>query len=78
MSLDAYEAGNFFSADQYVVNTPGCLLSDYGREIPHNQFHCGTLFHDAAMGLIWAESQVSLGAGETLRLKNALNNFYWN
>ncbi len=49
---DAYEAGNFVSADQYVVNTPGQLLSGYGREAPHNQFHGGTLFHDAATGLM--------------------------
>ncbi len=51
MSWDAYEAGNFVSADQYVVNTPGRLLSGYGQEAPHNQFHGGTLFHDAVTGL---------------------------
>ncbi len=66
MSWDAYEAGDFVSADQYVVNTPGSLLSGYGREAPHNQFHGDTLFHDVATGLILIENQVSLGAGETL------------
>ncbi len=52
LSWDAYEAGNIVSADQYIVNTSGHLLSGYGREAPHNQFHGGTLFHDAATGLI--------------------------
>ncbi len=56
LSWDAYNTGNFVSADQYVVNTPDRLLSGYGREVPCNQFHGGTLFHDAATGLIWAEN----------------------
>ncbi len=51
LSWDSYEAGDFVSADQYVVNTPGHLLSGYEREAPHNQFHGGTLF-DVATGLI--------------------------
>ncbi len=29
MSWDAYEDGNFVSADQYIVNTPGILLPGY-------------------------------------------------
>ena len=29
LSWDAYEAGDFVSADQYVVNIPGRLLSGY-------------------------------------------------
>ncbi len=75
MSWDAYEAGDFVSADQYVVNTPGRLLSGYGREAQHNKFHGGTLFHDAATGLIWAKNQVSLGAGETLMAKERFKQF---
>ncbi len=51
MSWDAYEARNFVSADQFVVSTPGHLLSGYGREASHNQFHGGTLLHDAAQVL---------------------------
>ena len=61
------------SADQYVVNTPGRLLSGYGREAPHNQFHGCTLF----LGLIWAENQVSLGAGETLMAKECFEQWLW-
>ncbi len=69
LSWDANKAGNFISANQYVVNTPGLLLLGYGREAPHNQFHDSTLFHDTATGLICAENQVSLRAGETLMAK---------
>ncbi len=39
LSWDAYEAGNCVSADQYVMNTPGHLLSSYGSKAPQNQFH---------------------------------------
>ncbi len=34
------------------------------------------IFHDGATCLIWAENQVSLGAGESLMAKDALNNGY--
>ncbi len=66
------------SADQFVVNTPGQLLLCYGREAPHNQFHGGTLFHDVPTGLIWAENQVSLGAGDALRAKECLKQWLWD
>ncbi len=77
LSWDAYEAGNFVSADQYVVNTPGRLVSGYGWEAPHKKFHGWTLFHDAATGLIWAESQFSCGAGETLMAKEHFEQWLW-
>ncbi len=32
LSQDAYDTGNCVSADQYIVNTPGQLLLDYGRD----------------------------------------------
>ncbi len=63
LSLNALEAVDFVSADQYVVNTPNRFQSGYSREVPHNQCHGGTLFDDAATCLIWAENQVSLGTG---------------
>ncbi len=50
MSWDAYEADDFVSADQYVVNTPGQLLLVYGQEAPYNQFHGGT--HSFMMQLL--------------------------
>ncbi len=43
-----------------LANTSDRLLAGYGREAPHNQFHDGTHFCDAATGLIWAENQSHL------------------
>ncbi len=74
MSQESYEAGDFVSADKYVVNTPGRLLSLCCRDVPHNQCHGGILLHDAPTGLILAENQVSLGACETLMAKECFEN----
>ncbi len=77
LSQDAHKAGDFVSSKQYVVNTSGQLLSGYSKEATQNQFHGGTLFHDTATGLIWAENQVSLGAGETLLAKEHFEQWLW-
>ena len=60
LSRDRYEAGDFVSADQFVVNTPGRLFSGFGREDDRNKFHGGTIFQDTATGIIWVKCQVSL------------------
>jgi hypothetical protein len=52
LSWDKYEAGDFVSADQFIMNTPGRLFSGYGRKDNRNNFHCCTLFQDAATGII--------------------------
>jgi hypothetical protein len=54
------------STDQFVCRTPGWLPSGFGRESCTGRFHGGTIFSDAASGLIWVENQVSLGASETI------------
>ena len=41
-----------FSADQFVVNTPGWLLSVFGHENAIEKLHGGTLYQDATMGII--------------------------
>eukprot|EP00957_Ditylum_brightwellii_P040099 3034853-Ditylum_brightwellii.AAC.1 len=69
LSRDRYEPGDFVSTDQYVVRTPGRLPSGYGREAAEKRFHGGTIFRDAATGIIWIENQVSLGANETVMAK---------
>lgn len=63
---DKYEVGDFVSTDQFFVRTPGRLPSGYGREASHRRFHGGTIYNDAASGLIWVENQISLGANETV------------
>ncbi len=45
------------------------MISGYEREAPQNHVHGDTLFYDAATGLIRAETQVSLGAGDALMAK---------
>ncbi len=59
-----------------ILSTPGMLLSGYGKEAPHNQFHGGTLFHDAATSLIWVENQVSIGAREAFMAKESFEQWF--
>ena len=56
------EVGDFVSTDQFLCRTPGWLPSGYGREGTRSRFNGGTIYNDAASGLIWVENQVSLGA----------------
>ena len=66
LSRYKYEVGDFVSTDQLVVLTPRRLPNGYGRERRKNRFHGGTIYNDAASGLIWVENQVSFGASETV------------
>ncbi len=54
------------STDQFVCRTPGRLPSGYGCEGTNSRFNGGTIYNDAASGLIWVENQVSLSASETI------------
>ncbi len=58
--------GDFVLTDQFVCKTPGCLPTGFGREGPNGSYQGGTIYNDAALGLIWVENQVSLGASETI------------
>ena len=61
-----YEVGDFMSTNQFVLKNPGRIPSGFGRERHNNRFHVGTIYNDAASGLIWVENQVSLGANKTI------------
>ena len=78
LSADRCEPGDFVSSDQFVIRTPGRMVSGYGREAPENCFHGGTLYTDVASGLVRVEPQVSLGAGETLVGKARFEEWIWN
>ena len=39
LAWEKYQPGDFVSMDHFVVNTPGRLLSGYGREARHNRYH---------------------------------------
>jgi len=66
LSTDSYEPGDMVSTDQFVVKTVGRKLSGYGRESSESGIHGGTVYVDAASGLVRVELQVSLGANETV------------
>ena len=78
LSRDKYEPGDMISSDQYIVNTPGRLLSGYGRDAQQNCYHGGTIFQDAASNLVRVQNQVSLGAGETVMGKTAFEDWIWD
>jgi hypothetical protein len=66
------------STDQIVCRTPGRLPSDYGWEGCNGRFHGGTIYNDAASGLIWAENRVSLGASETIMGKERFEQWLYD
>ena len=66
------------STDQFVCRTPGQLPSGYGREGCNGRFHGGTIYNDAASGLIWVENQVSLGASKTIMGKGRLEQWLYD
>ena len=75
LAWDKYQAGDFVSMDQFVVKTPGRQLEGYGREGENNRYHGGTIFNDAATGIIWVENQITLGAGDTLIAKQTFEDW---
>ena len=53
LACDKYEIGDFVYTYQFVVFTPGILPTGYGCEPLQNLFNVGTIYNDAASGLIW-------------------------
>ena len=78
LSRDWYEVGDFVSTDQFICRTPGRLPEGYGRESTNRRFHGGTIYNDAASGLIWVKNQVSLGANETVMGKSRFEQWLWD
>ena len=50
LALDNYQACHFVSVDQYIVSTPGWLLTSYGRKGDSRRFNSRTIFVDAGTG----------------------------
>ncbi len=73
-----YEVGDFVSTDQFIYKTPGHLPEGYGHESKEWHFQGGTIYNDAALGLIWNENQVSLGANETVMGKACFEQWLWD
>ena len=64
------------STDQLVCRTPGRLPNGYGREDLNSRFHGGTIYNNGASGLIWVETQVSLGSRETIMGKERFEQWF--
>jgi hypothetical protein len=54
------------------------LPKGYDRESKKRRFQGGTIYNDAASGLIWVENQVSLGANETVVGKACFEQWLWD
>ena len=78
ISRNKLEVGDFVSTDQFICSTPGRLPTGYGREGPNNGYNGGTIYNYAALGLIWVENQVSLGASETLMGKERFEQWLYD
>jgi hypothetical protein len=55
LSHNRYEVGNFVSTDQFICITPGQLSEGYDHESKERCVQGGTVYNDAALGVIWVE-----------------------
>ena len=78
ISRGMVEVGDFVSTDQFICKTPGRLPTGFGREGPNGSYQGGTIYNDAASGLIYVENQVSLGAGETIMGKERFEQWLYD
>jgi hypothetical protein len=53
------------------------VLFGFGHKNAHDKLQGCTIFQDSATGIIWVESQVSLGAGETIMSKLQFEEWLW-
>jgi hypothetical protein len=54
------------------------LPTGNGRDSQDRHFQGGTIYNDAASGLIWVETQVSLGANKTVMGKARFEQWLWD
>jgi hypothetical protein len=66
LSHNRYVVGDFVSIDQFIFKTPVQLPEGYGRDSKERCFQGGTIYNDAALGLIWVENQVFFGTNKTV------------
>ncbi len=78
ISHNKLDIGDFVSTDQFVCRTPGRLPSRYGHEGTNSRLNGGTIYNDAASGLIWVENQVPLGTSETIMGKERFEQWLYD
>ena len=61
--------------EQFIVNTPGILLTGYVWKGTYNMSHCGIIFRENASGIIHIRNKVSLVSGEIIM--DTMNFEYW-
>ena len=61
-----------------MVNTPGKFPTGYGKDSSSSRFYGGTLYNDAATGIIWVENQLSSGSIETVLGKECFDQCIWD
>ena len=69
LKQDHCTPGACVSIDHYASSAPGRLLHTFGRESSSDSYHGGSIFVDHASCLIYHHGQVSLRAGETIKVK---------
>ena len=75
---DKFEVGDFFSTDQFVCKTPGCLPTGYGSKSRDHRYQGGTIYNYTASCLIWVENKVSIGSNETVVGKSRFEQWLWD
>ena len=70
LKADTLQPGERVFVDHYESDTRARLPNTRGREREHNQYKGGTIFHDAATGLIKVYHQVTFTAEETIKSKH--------
>lgn len=65
---DDLQPGDMVSVDQYISTVLGRLGHTKGKEVKKDQYTGGTIFVDHATGYTYIKHQVTLRAGDTVRL----------
>ena len=66
LSRYKYKPGDLVSTEQFGADTPRQLPTEYEQESYFSSFYGGTLYNDAATGIIWVENQLSLVSSEAV------------
>ena len=60
LAANEYMPGDFVSMDQFVLQTPGCLPTGFGREARSNCYHGGMIFNVDLTGIICVKGKYYL------------------
>ena len=78
LSQYSYEPGDMVSSNQFNIHAAGRKLTGFGRESNKTGYHGGTVYIDAASGLVRVEMQVSMGENETILGKHKFEQWIYD